>query len=365
MARETWTGSIARGIRRIVLHGQERYRVQLMVGGRRRSRVCRTLSEAVALYERWRRGDSAPPDDRGPAAERATVDDGLRHRALDLRRRGKSASVTERIRLALRTRAPEFAEKSLTALRDEDLEAYVERERTLGTKVNNTIVRELREWRAMLKKARPDYVFPGRVFPPENLTRIRVLPPELRTKVFDVIALQSGPRFARMALLALLGVVRQAEVRTLRRSMVRLSERVLLLPRQKGGTPRAVRLSEEAAGLLEAQMAEHQHDYLFADPRTGRPYSRYHVWRTWHRGAQSCGLEDFTFHDLRHHGPTLAANAGANEYVINQLGGWKKGSPAAQRYVDVLNPTLDRYLALIAAVPAPQSGPASETVDGR
>ncbi len=70
------------------------------------------------------------------------------------------------------------------------------------------------------------------------------------------------------------------------------------------------------------------------------PYSRVHVSRCWREAARACGLTDFTFHDLRHHGPTVAVNRGASVPILQQMGGWKSPAMVAH-YASVMNPALD------------------------
>jgi integrase len=60
--------------------------------------------------------------------------------------------------------------------------------------------------------------------------------------------------------------------------------------------------------LTRALVRERQHAYIFAKPRTGKPYTGNHVSLRWRQAARACGLVDFHFHDLRHHGPTVAVN---------------------------------------------------------
>jgi integrase len=199
----------------------------------------------------------------------------------------------------------------------------------------------------MLKGAIPEFKVPTNIFPPENLTRVRMLSPEEYTTVFPYLAEKYGEVFADLSQLALLGVMRQADVRFLKRSQVRLTERVLLLPTTKGDQPRAVRLSPDAITLLtRAMKREPRNDYIFANPRSGQPYSRVHVSRCWRNAARECGLQDFHFHDLRHHGPTVAVNAGASSAVLQAMGGWKSAK-MVERYAHVMAPALDHYLSQI------------------
>jgi integrase len=339
------------GLTRITLpSGEHRYRLQLGSRGKgnRRSKLfpqtSAGLQAALALHEEWTtRG--LPPTGAPPLSSRhdavATVDDGLRHRVLDLEQRGKSGAVPERIRVFLRQHWTEGAALSLSSVTVAHIEEY--RNRRLATCQPNTVIRELRDLRAMLKQAVPDLKVPVSIFPPENLTRVRMLTPDEYHRVFPYLAERFGVTFADLSELALLGVMRQADVRLLQRSHVRWAERLLLLPRTKGG-PRAVRLRDEAVAILTRALARQpQHAYVFANPRTGEPYSRVHVSRCWHKAAKACGLQDFTFHDLRHHGPTDAVNRGASVPILQQMGGWK--SPAmVSRYASVMNPALDHYL---------------------
>src|SRR5207245_8375860 len=76
------------------------YRVQLGRRGKgnRRSRICKTLEEAVALKKEWlERGLPVKGAPEPAAAVVATVDDGFMHRALDLQQQGKDPGVAERI----------------------------------------------------------------------------------------------------------------------------------------------------------------------------------------------------------------------------------------------------------------------------
>ena len=78
--------------------------------------------------------------------------------------------------------------------------------------------------------------------------------------------------------------------------------------------------------------------WLFPNP-DGGPYSRSQVSRVWHEAATAAGLTDFHFHDLRHHGETLALNAGFTASIMMALGGWKT-KRMMRRYAAVTDRTL-------------------------
>lgn len=61
-----------------------------------------------------------------------------------------------------------------------------------------------------------------------------------------------------------------------------------------------------------------------------------HVFR---KAARSAGLKDFRFHDLRHHGATMALNKGFTPPIVMALGGWKT-ERMMRRYAAVTDQTL-------------------------
>jgi hypothetical protein len=119
---------------------------------------------------------------------------------------------------------------------------------------------------------------------------------------------------------------------------VHLEQRAILLPRAKGGG-RAVILNDEAQKILRSQLEKHQgSEWVFPNP-DGAPYSRIHVSRVFRKAARAAGLKSFRFHDLRHHGATMALNAGFTAPVVRALGGWKSEA-MMRRYAAVTDQTL-------------------------
>jgi integrase len=260
--------------------------------------------------------------------------------AADLTARGKSADTfgrarsTERALARVRPALLALPVSRVTAAHVHDAAQALGRDGAKPGSVN----RDLRTLRAMLRRARPDFRFPGAAFAPEDDTRVRWLRPEEELLVF---AAMPSP-FREMARLAALTLMRQGELRTLRREMVHLDQGVVLLPRAKAGA-RAVVLSGEAqailggllAGATEAQAAT---GWVFPNP-DGVPYTRVHVSRVWRRAARAAGLRDFHFHDLRHHGATMALNRGFTAPIVMALGGWKT-ERMMRRYAAVTDQTL-------------------------
>ena len=151
--------------------------------------------------------------------------------------------------------------------------------------------------------------------------------------------------FREMARLAALTLMRLGEIVTLRREYVRLEQGVVALPRGKAGA-RHVILSREAQKLLASQLASHGSAWVFPAPH-GQPYHRVHVSRVWRKAADKAGLKDFHFHDLRHHGATMALNAGFTAPVVMALGGWKT-ERMMRRYAAVTDKTLRAAAEVVA-----------------
>jgi integrase len=220
--------------------------------------------------------------------------------------RGKGEESVERVdytRRSIEALMPDLLAKPVSAIADADLFAYRNRRAREGSTVYqvvagqrvkvrvptkpSTINRDLRTLRAALKKARPEYRFPAGAFFPEDETRVRWLRPEEEILVFEPMP---SP-FREMAKLAALTLMRQGEIRQLRREDVHLEQGVILLPRAKAGA-RPVMLSESARKLLQAQIAGQDGPWVFPTPH-GRPYSREQVGKAFRRAARGAGLKTF------------------------------------------------------------------------
>ena len=143
--------------------------------------------------------------------------------------------------------------------------------------------------------------------------------------------------YREIAKLAALTLMRLSEIRLLRREDVRLEQGVILLPQAKAGA-RPVVLSEDAQKVLRTQLEAHDEAYVFPSP-AGAPYTRVAICRVFRKAARAAGLKDFRFHDLRHHGATMALNRGFTAPIVMALGGWKT-ERMMRRYAAVTDATL-------------------------
>jgi integrase len=252
----------------------------------------------------------------------------------------KARESTSLSALALRERAEALRRAGKTSRADAFERKAIDRQ-SRGTKPG-TINRDLRTLRAMLKRAVPDFRFPPGAFFQDDETRVRWLRPEEELLVLETMR---SP-FREIAKLAALTLMRLSEIRLLRREYVHLEQGVVMLPKAKAGA-RPVILSADAQKILGRQLeANPESEWVFPGP-DGRPYDRSYIGRVFRRAAKQAGLRDFHFHDLRHHGATMALNKGFTAPIVMALGGWKT-ERMMRRYAAVTDETLRRAAEAVA-----------------
>ena len=323
-------------VRRIRHRRKWWYLARVAFGRRRLSKLCLTReaardAEAELLQKLKDEAKSAADEAASPATLRKLFE----YYEADLATRGKSAETVRRaaqVKRAIEETIPGTLDLPLCEIGDKTLFAFRRGRDHAGVKPS-TINRDLRSVRAMLKKVRPEYRFPPGAFFPEDETRVRWLRPEE-----EILVLETMPSpFREIAKLAWLTLMRLSEIRCLRREHVYLDQGVVRLPRAKGGA-RSVILSETARKLLQGQLECHASEWIFPNAED-QPYTRMYVSRVFRKAARAAGLRDFHFHDLRHHGATMALNAGFTGEIVMALGGWKSGR-MMRRYAAVTDQTL-------------------------
>jgi integrase len=324
-------------VRRTTINGTQKvWMARISYRGHRRARVCQTKEEArQAERELAAECRKQAEQEERAGATPATVKQLCEYYVLDLERRGKGADTVARAvttAKAIEAVAPTLLATPVSRVTTRDVYDFRQARTRAGSKPS-TINRDLRTMRAMLKQARPDFRFPGAAFMPEDETRVRWLRPEEELLVLDMMR---SP-FREMAKLAALTLMRLSEIRLLRRDMVHLEQGVILLPRAKAGA-RPVILSGEAQKVLRERLDAHESAWAFPAPHGG-PYERCYVGRVFRKAARAAGLRDFHFHDLRHHGATMALNKGFTAPIVQALGGWKT-ERMMRRYAAVTDATL-------------------------
>jgi integrase len=102
---------------------------------------------------------------------------------------------------------------------------------------------------------------------------------------------------------------------------VNLERRVLWVSAEdmKQGDALGIPLNDDALAVLKEQQGVHA-DWVF--PYNGKPV---HLTSTkaWHRVLTTAGIEDFTWHDLRHTWASWHVMSGTRLEELQELGGWK------------------------------------------
>jgi len=334
-------------------HGKKVWLTRIAFHGKRRARLWENREEAKAaevelLQELTQEADQEKEEAALPVTLALLCDAYV----LDLEARGKAPDSIVRAKDTTKRLADFFGPRMEKPFSMTEEELYVYRAwrmrqwakrgkkandgtRALlpGTAKASTVNRDLRTVRAMLKRAMPGFRFPTGVFLAEAATRVRWLKQEDEILIF---ATMPSP-FGDIARLAAITMMRMWEIQTLRREHVDLAQGVVTLPRTKT-VPRHVVLSAGARMILARALETSKGEYIFPRP-DGRPYSRVHIGRIWRKAAHAAGLTDFHFHDLRHHGATMALNAGYSASIVMALGGWKTEA-MMRRYAAVTDKTL-------------------------
>ncbi len=340
-------------IRQVKVRGKKRWQARVAYQGKRLSRLCESkdaakAAEAELLQELRATAEQEAQDNTAPATLALLCEAYI----LDLETRGKSEETISTAKNTKARLADFFASRmdeplgltaaDLYAFRAARMRQWAKRgkkakdgtqPRLSGGVKPSTINRDLRTIRAMLKKALPTFRFPAGVFLKEDENRVKWLRPEDELVVF---ATMPAP-FGDMARLAAVTMMRLTEIRTLRREQVDLGQGVVTLPRTKT-EPRHVVLNAEAQTILTRILNGHTSEWVFPSS-DDRPYGRHYVSKIWRKASRAAGLRDFHFHDLRHHGATMALNAGFTAPIVMALGGWKT-ERMMRRYAAVTDKTL-------------------------
>jgi integrase len=332
--------TIEPGIQRLDRARGPVFRVQLAAHGRRASIICRTYAEAQQVKADWlAHGLPAAGAPAGPApAPRAdTLDDAIDQHVHDLRELGKETHRAEQVQRWIAQYQPGLAALPAREMTPADIRQFWLARHAMGKK-DSTIERDAGVLVSAIRKVNPTFRLPVGLVPPSP-PRFRDLTPDQQAKVFPCLAHMFGAHFAAMALLAMVAVLRIGEIRGMRRDHVQLELGVLVIPKPKNKRPRIVRLSPEATLILTWALAQHPHEHIFGDPRTGQPYSRVHISRVWRASTRACGIRDFTFHDLRKVAPSRAISTGVPEANIQAAGGWLTAH-AMRVYAHALGPAI-------------------------
>lgn len=82
----------------------------------------------------------------------------------------------------------------------------------------------------------------------------------------------------------------------------------------KSGKPQTLQLCQEVLTLLQTLPSRGASDYLFANPKTRKPFVS--IYASWNTLRQTAGLPHVRMHDLRHTFASLLINGGASLFMV-------------------------------------------------
>lgn len=172
---------------------------------------------------------------------------------------------------------------------------------------------------------------------PENNKRERYLKDDEALRLFEALEASPNPLLPYIVAMLLLTGARKREVLEAKWVDLDLDQRLWRIEFNKTGRTRHVPLSQGMMTLLEKLPRIEGNDYLFPNPKTGKPFvSIFHSWDTARRKA---GLGDVRIHDLRHSFASYVINAGRSLYEVQKLLGHTQVK-TTQRYAHLSHDSL-------------------------
>ena len=154
-----------------------------------------------------------------------------------------------------------------------------------------------------------------------------------------------------IALFALSTGMRIGEILKTRWSDINKEDRALLVPASnaKNKKSRSIPLNDSAISVLDQLDTEgkYDHDHVFINRRTGKPYTT--ISRQWVKVREAAGLPRLRIHDLRHQFASLLVNEGVSLYIVKSLLGHSQIS-TTEKYSHLANDSLSKSSGLVADI---------------
>jgi integrase len=167
--------------------------------------------------------------------------------------------------------------------------------------------------------------------------RQRFLSTEEAQRLMAAVEASDSAMLKYIVAMLLLTGARRNEVLHARWADIDWDSRQWLIPKAKSARPRYIPLSDAAIRLLSRIPRNEKCDYIFANPKTNKPYNQiYYAWDTARRRA---GLDDLRIHDLRHSFASFLINNGRSLYEVQHLLGHAR-PVTTQRYAHLSQETL-------------------------
>ena len=190
----------------------------------------------------------------------------------------------------------------------------------------------------------------------EDNARLRYLSPEEFDRLLEAArTIRTSPYLVEKIVLAAHTGLRRGSLFHLRWDQIDLAHSVMRIPRTKSGRPLAIPLNETARGTLQAlyDARDETSPYVFphrSGPKTGEPVMD--IKNGFRKALDLAGIEDFTWHDLRHTFASWLMTRGASLRSVADLLG-HQSIKMTMRYAH-LSPTLLTAEVALLDRPSPQ-----------
>lgn len=191
--------------------------------------------------------------------------------------------------------------------------------------------------------------------------RQRFLSTEEARRLMSAVETSDSPMLKYIVAMLLLTGARRNEVLHARWADIDWDTRQWLIPKAKSARPRYIPLSDAAIRLLARVPGDNKCEYIFANPKTNKPYNQ--IFYAWDTARKRAGLDDLRIHDLRHSFASFLVNNGRSLYEVQHLLGHAR-PVTTQRYAHLSQQTLMDATtqvgqALESAMEAPALAPAA------
>jgi integrase len=172
---------------------------------------------------------------------------------------------------------------------------------------------------------------------PENNKKERYLSEEEARRLYEAVCKSENTMLQYIVPMLILTGARKREVLDAKWEDFDFERRLWRIPTTKLGKPRHVPLSDGVMSLLTTMPKNLKSDYVFANPRTHKPFVS--IFCAWDTARMRAGLSDVRVHDLRHSFASPLINSGRSLYEVQKLLGHTQIRTTA-RYAHLSGETL-------------------------
>jgi integrase len=216
-----------------------------------------------------------------------------------------------------------FAGKSISEINPFMIEKYKQKRREDGVSVR-TINIELACLRHMFNmalkwgKAQKNPLKEVKFFKePEG--KDRILSPEEEIRLLEAVRTsKKGKHLEPIIITGLLSGMRKGEILNLRCLNVDLKNRIITVEGTKSGYLRKIPMNSKLTETLDHVRRKNQNEFVFSD-ESGKPYKSFRT--ALEQALKKAGIENLTFHSLRHTFGTRLGMAGVDIKTIQELMG--------------------------------------------